>query len=89
MNASGKEGQDALQRAIYLEKVERARQMTIGERLAAGIELFEESVGRMKVGIRLRFPEADEAEVDQLLRDQLLRLQSLHEKDFYRPVPEA
>ncbi|MEZ5328125.1 MAG: hypothetical protein R3F19_24035 [Verrucomicrobiales bacterium] len=74
---------EALQRSIYLEKVERARRMTVSERLSAGIELFEESVGRMKVGVRLRFPEADESELNQRVCDQLAQLQAWHERPHF------
>lgn len=80
------EDRKSLQDAIYLEKVERARKMTPGERLAAGPELFEESMGRMKIGIRMRNPEADENEVDRLLIEQMDRLRQWKERDLYRPV---
>ncbi len=76
----------ALQDAIYREKVERARRMTIGERLAAGPELFDEAMGRMKIGIRMRNPGAGEAEVGRLLIDQMDRLKAWKERDLYRPV---
>jgi len=78
------------QDAIYREKVERARRMTIGERLSAGPELFEEAMGRMKIGIRLQHPEADEQEVTRLLVDQMERLKAWKEREIYRqmePVP--
>ncbi len=83
------ETQDTLSQSIYLEKVERARRMTPGERLVAGIELFEESAGRMKVGIRLRHPDAHELEVDRILHQQLARMKAWHEEGLYQPGSEA
>lgn len=76
----------SLQDAIYREKVERARNMTVGERLAAGQEQFEEVVSRMKIGIRMRFPDADEVEVARLLAEQMNRIRSWKERDLYRSV---
>lgn len=78
-----------LQDAIYREKVERARKMSIDERLTAGLELFEEAMGRMKIGIRMRHPDADEREVDRLLRAEMDRLRNWKERDLYKPVPSA
>ena len=79
----------SLQDAIYREKVDRARRMTIGERLAEGPKLFDEAMARMKIGIRMRCPDADEGEVQRLLVDQMDRLKAWKERDLYRPIAEA
>ena len=60
--------------------------MSVSERLAAGPQLFEEVVSRMKIGIRIRFPEADEIEINRLLCEQLERTRAWKERDLYRPV---
>ena len=78
-----------LQDAIYLEKVERARKMSVAERLTAGVELFEEAMGRMKIGIRMRHPDADEKEIDGLLKAEMDRLSEWKERDLYKPVPAS
>jgi len=79
----------SLQDAIYREKVERARRMTVSERLAEGLPLFEEAMGRMKIGIRLHHPDADQQEIDQLLLEQMDRLRAWQERDLYKRVESA
>ena len=76
----------SLQDAIYREKVERARRMTVSERLAEGFHLFEEAMGRMKIGIRMHHPDSDENEINRLLIQQMDRLRSWKERDLYEPV---
>lgn len=59
---------------LYREQVLEARRTPPGEKLLAGPELFERSCEFMKAGIRMRHPQADEAEVGRLLLRQLERL---------------
>ncbi|MDP6111156.1 MAG: hypothetical protein QGG53_04745 [Planctomycetota bacterium] len=68
---------------IDKERVERARQMTPAEKLLAGPRLFEEVCERMRAGIRYQFPEADEAEVEKILKERLAtakRLENSHDR---------
>jgi len=44
--------------AIYVEKIRRARAMTPGERMEAGIQLFEERLAEMRRDFRVHFPDA-------------------------------
>ena len=59
----------SLQDAIYREKVERARRMTVSEKFEAGQALFEIGCLQMLGNIRGQMPEADE----QAWRDELRR----------------
>jgi hypothetical protein len=55
------------------EQVECYRRMTGEERLALALELHELSCNVAREGIRHQNPDADEAEVERLLRQQLRR----------------
>lgn len=79
----------SLQDAIYREKVERARRMTVSDRLAAGLELSEEAMGRMKMGVRMRNPGADESEINRLLIEEMDRLRKWKERELYKLLPAA
>lgn len=72
--------------AIYRDRVHRARRLTPSQRLHDGCELSDAVVERMKAGVRLRRPDADDAECLAVVREQLARLRRLHERDLYRPV---
>jgi len=73
--------------AIYVEKVRRARTLTVGERIATGIALFEDALGMMRDGIRMQFPEADKDEVEVILKRRLARLRQVHEHGLYTEEP--
>jgi len=75
--------------AIYREKVLRSRALTVGERVATGIELFEGALGMMRDGIRHQFPEASPEEVEEHLRARLKRLRQVGEAGLYRKAPET
>jgi hypothetical protein len=65
---------------IYRERVLRARQTPPEEKLLAGPRLFERSCSLMRAGIRSQYPDADEAQVEDILRQRLAivrRLQDL------------
>jgi hypothetical protein len=57
---------DALQ-----EQIQRYRRMTGEQRLALALELHELSCNMAREGIRHQNPHADEAQVEQLLRQRL------------------
>lgn len=69
--------------AIYADKVRRARAMTVAERMETGIELFESGLGVMRDGIRFQFPDADESEVEMILKQRLARLKQVHDHGLY------
>ena len=63
---------------VALEKqIERYRQMTCGERVQVALHLHEMACEMARVGIRRQHPEADEDQVNQLLRDRLLLAHTL------------
>jgi hypothetical protein len=70
--------------AIYAEKIRRARAMTPGERMEAGIELFEASLGVMRDGIRMQHPEADDDAVETILKRRLDRLRRMNDHGIYQ-----
>jgi len=57
--------------AKLARRVARARSMTGEERLREGMELFEESLERMKAGVRFRHPDFSEQEVLEKVNKQL------------------
>lgn len=52
-------------------QLEAYRRMTGEERLRIGLQLYEASLGIAREGIRSRFPEANEAEVEEKLRSRI------------------
>jgi len=69
---------------IYRSKVLAARKLSVGERLATGIELFESALGMMRDGIRAQFPDLNPDEVEALLSKRLKRLKQVHEHGLYQ-----
>lgn len=69
---------------IYRDKVLAAREMSVGERLATGIELFEAALGIMRDGIRAQFPDLNPDEVEEKLSTRLKRLKQVHEHGLYQ-----
>jgi hypothetical protein len=53
------------------EQIERYRRMTGEQRLAIALELHELACNMAREGIRHQNPDADEAEVERLLRQRL------------------
>ncbi|MCD0462306.1 hypothetical protein [Roseiconus lacunae] len=52
-------------------QIEAYRRMTGEERLRIGLGLFEASLGVARAGIRNRFPEATDEEVEENLRERI------------------
>jgi hypothetical protein len=57
--------------AIYRERVEKARRMSPEDKLLGGARLFDRSCQIMAAGIRWQFPNADEQQVGEILRERL------------------
>jgi hypothetical protein len=72
--------------ALYHERVLRARGTPMAEKLLDGANLFDDVCERMRAGIRARFPEADESEVQAILLRQVDRLRRVEESRVYRPL---
>jgi hypothetical protein len=73
--------------AIYRERVLRARQTPPEAKLRAGAEPFESACRITMAGIRHQFPEADEAQVRQILRDRLALRKRLEAARDRRSAP--
>lgn len=65
--------------SIYREKVARARATPTKDKLFSGIELFDRVVPRMRAGVKMQHPEADDAEVERVLRKRMAILRRLDE----------
>lgn len=57
--------------AALAAQIERYRQMTREQRVAIALGLHELSCNMARMGIRRQHPEADDAEVERLLRRRL------------------
>lgn len=71
---------------LFVEKVLRARATPPQQRFMEGFELFEEVEARMRAGVRVQFPAADEGEVERILAGRFARLRQVAEHGIYRPV---
>jgi len=73
---------------LYREKVLQARRTPPGEKLVAGLDLFDVVCGRMISGIRSQFPQFGEAEVMRELHRRLKINRVLHEQGLPDDVLE-
>lgn len=64
---------------LYREEVLRARAMPPEEKLLAGPRLFDIVCRRMAAGVRHEYPDADEARVQEIVRDRLRLARRLEE----------
>ena len=78
----------ALADAIYADKVRRARASPLTQKMGWGAELFDEACDRMRMGIRMQFPQAGAEEVKTELARRLNRLRQVHEYGIYQSVPK-
>ena len=74
---------------IFREKVLRARRQSLEEKLVAGLDLFEESLVRMRGGIRAQFPEFTPEQVEAELYRRIARVRQVQEHGFYSTEPPA
>jgi len=65
--------------SLYRDKVDAARSSSLEERILAGPRLFDFARKIMQAGIRMQFPEADDAEVERQMQRQF-RIQDVLEK---------
>ena len=72
--------------ALFRDKVEMAKRMSLGERLESGIELFEFAADVSRAGIRHQFPKADDTEVERMLRERISLGERLHDRGIYKVV---
>lgn len=58
-------------RQLRQDKIDAARKMTEEQRLAAGAELFDCACEVVVSGIRMQHPDADEQQVQRLLKERI------------------
>jgi len=75
--------------SIYARKVRRARAMTVGERIAEGLRLHVEGLERKRFEIRTDLPNADETEVEMVLRQRLDVEREEEERGVFVKVPRT
>lgn len=76
--------QQPLQQAIRQDKVERARQMSLDDRLAAGARLHAEQLARTRDLLRGLHPEWSMGEIDVEIARRRDVLRDRDSKRFYR-----
>ena len=64
----------------YWHRVERSRQMTPEERFYGTLEMIDLSRELMTAGIRMQFPDADEAQVRTILRERIRLVQAVESR---------
>lgn len=74
----------ALQDAIYVSKVKRARAMSIEEKLALGPILFDQNMQIMRGSIRSEHPEFTEEQIDREIRRRLKIAKLIDDANLYR-----
>ena len=68
---------------IFREKVRRARLQSPERKLVAGLELFEESLVRIRGGVRAQFPDFSDDEIDAEVRRRIDRVRQVQEHGFF------
>lgn len=69
---------------LYLERVNRAKQIPIGDKVLAGVRLFDEAAARMRDGIRSQFPNFTADQVEAEFKRRLTFVREFHERGFFR-----
>ena len=76
----------AVQDEIRLSKLEQARQMSVGQKLLAGPELFDMGLIMMRAGIHMRYPEYNEKQVNNEIFRRLEIARRIDDGNRYRPL---
>lgn len=72
--------------SIFIGKALRARRRSIGDKILDGPRLFDVCCQLTRSGIRSRFPDYTDEQVEQELRRQLAINRRIHEKGIYHDV---
>jgi hypothetical protein len=72
-----------LMNAIFIDKVRRARQTPMSEKILDGPRLFDLNCQIMRSGIRSQFPEFNEQQVEQELRRRLAIARKIDDAGIY------
>ena len=78
----------ALMDAIFIDKVRRARQTPMDQKMLDGPRLFDLNCQIMRSGIRAQFPDFDEERVEKELRRRLAIARRIDDAGIYRNVDE-
>ncbi|WP_425618675.1 hypothetical protein NA78x_002385 [Anatilimnocola sp. NA78] len=73
---------------IYRERIERARRTPMEEKLLGGLELFSNACEMARAGLRMRFPNDDEEQINRRLMNQLDLLKSI-EPQAWTTIPTS
>ncbi len=76
----------AVQDEIFLSKLEQARQLSVGQKLLAGPELFDMGLTMMRSGICMRYPEYNEQQVNNEIFRRLEIARRIDDGDRYCPL---
>lgn len=79
---------DELARAIYREKVERARRQDPTEKLIDGLRMFESALALTKAGVAEEIGSNDEELVMEAVCERFARVRRARERGLYRPIEE-
>ena len=74
----------ALQDAIFLSKVARARQTPMSQKIADGPLLFDQNIEIMRAGIRADHPEFSPEQVEKEISRRLKIARMIDEADIYQ-----
>jgi hypothetical protein len=69
---------------LYRERVLRARRTPPEERILDGVRLYDQAVERMKLGVQLKNPQAEPAEIERLLIQRIRHLWKMSDHGYYR-----
>ena len=75
--------------SIDRDRIARARRESLEQKLWDGPKLFEGVAERMKMGIRLQFPNASDIEVLDILWQRLRRLRQVQDHGIFVPVEQS
>ncbi|QDU27655.1 hypothetical protein ETAA8_27440 [Anatilimnocola aggregata] len=73
---------------IYRERIERARRTPMEEKMFDGLKLFADACEWARVGLRARFPNESEEQIEYRLRAQLDRLKAI-EPNAWTIIPTS
>lgn len=76
----------ALMDAIFVEKIRRARETPMDQKILDGPRLFDANCQIMRSGIRAQFPDFSDEQVEQELRRRLAIARRIDEAGIYTDV---
>lgn len=78
-----------LSNEIRRGKAERARQMSVGERLSEGLRLYAEQLRVVRGFVSGMHPDWTESQVDQEMERRRRLIHQQNTKKYYRSAPEV